>query len=66
MTTPAEPAGAVTLTWVAETTVKVVPAMVPNLTEVAPVKFVPVRVTEVPPAAGPDAGLTAVTVGAAA
>ena len=63
LTTPAEPAGAVTVIWVADTTTTEVPATVPNLTEVAPVKFAPVRVTEVPPAAGPDAGLTVVTVG---
>ena len=43
-----------------ETTVA---AVVPNFTP-APVKLVPVMVTVVPPAAGPPAGLTAVTVGA--
>ena len=39
-------------------------AVAPNLTADAPVKFVPVIVTEVPPPLGPDDGLTAVTVGA--
>ena len=39
-------------------------AVAPNFTADAPVKFVPVTVTEVPPALGPDDGLTAVTVGA--
>jgi hypothetical protein len=34
------------------------------LTALAPVKLVPVMVTEVPPAGRPDEGLTAVTVGA--
>ena len=34
-------------------------------TEVAPVKFAPVMVTEVPPAVVPVAGLTVATVGAA-
>lgn len=37
--------------------------MPPKLTAVAPVKLVPVIVTEVPPAAGPEDGLTWVTVG---
>jgi len=42
-----------------------VAATPPNVT-VAPVwKFVPVIVTEVPPAEGPDGGLTFVTVGSA-
>ena len=39
--------------------------MPPKVTEVAPVRFVPVMVTEVPPVAGPVAGDTDVTVGAA-
>ena len=43
----------------------IVPAAVPNSTAVAPARFVPVIVTVVPPAVGPDVGLTAVTVGAA-
>ena len=38
--------------------------VVPNLTPVAPVKPVPVMVTEVPPAPGPELGVTPVTVGA--
>jgi len=42
-----------------------VAAVVPNSTDVAPVKLVPVMVTLVPPAAGPDVGDTLVTVGAA-
>ena len=45
---------------------KVVAAVAPNLTPVAPVKLVPVIVTEVPPAVGPELGLTAVTVGTVA
>ena len=51
---------------VAELTVKAVAAVVPKLTAVAPVKSVPVMVTEVPPAVGPTVGLTPVTVGAGA
>ena len=65
LTTPAAPAGAVTVTWVAETTVTDVPTTVPNLTVVAPDRLVPVTVTRVPPATGPAVGLTDVTVGAA-
>ena len=50
---------------VAEFTTTPVAALLPNLTPVAPMKFVPVIVTVVPPPAGPDFGLIAVTVGAA-
>ena len=39
------------------------PAVSPKSTAVAPVKSVPVIVTEVPPAAGPLVGLRPVTVG---
>ena len=42
-----------------------VPAVVPNLTAVALARLVPVTVTLVPPAPGPELGLTAVTVGTA-
>ena len=49
---------------VAELTVKPVAAAVPNLTAVAPVRFVPVMVTLVPPVVGPVVGLTTVTAGA--
>ena len=63
---PALPAGVVQLIEVAELTegdVQVLPAIV---TVVAPVtKLVPVRVTLVPPAVGPEVGLIALTVGAA-
>jgi len=50
---------------VAEFTVKLVAAVAPNVTAVAPAKPVPVMVTEVPPGAGPDVGEIEVTVGAA-
>ena len=56
------PAGAVAVMGWRSLTVKVAVA-VPNFTAVAPVKLVPVMVTEVPPAAGPELGLTPVTVG---
>ena len=57
------PAGEVAVIEVALLTVKVVAAVAPNFTAVAPVKLVPVMVTEVPPAVGPEVGLTPVTVG---
>ena len=60
-TTP-EPAGLVAVIWVALSTLNVA-AAVPNLTALAPVKLVPVIVTEVPPAVGPLLGATDVTVG---
>jgi hypothetical protein len=64
-TVPALPGGAVAVICVAPFTVKVVAGIVPNLTAVAPERAVPVIVTLVPPAAGPEAGLTPVTVGPA-
>ena len=56
--------GVVTWSWVAEPTLRLVPAVPPNVTLLAPVRLVPVIVTTVPPAKGPLAGLSAVTVGA--
>ena len=50
--------------WVAEFTVKLAAAVLPNCTAVAPVKLVPVMTTLVPPLAGPDVGASPVTVGA--
>jgi len=58
------PAGEVAVIEVAELTVKLVALIAPNFTAVAPVKLVPVRVTVVPPAVGPDVGEIALTVGA--
>jgi hypothetical protein len=58
------PAGAVAVIDVAEFMVIEVAAVLPNVTAVAPVKPVPVRVTEVPPAAGPYIGAMLVTAGA--
>ena len=46
-----------------EVTDKAVPAVVPNLTDVAPVNPVPVTVTVVPPADRPAAGEMPVTTG---
>ena len=48
---------------VAETTVRLVPAVVPNLTAVAPINPVPVTVTRAPPALDPLVGEILVTVG---
>ena len=59
------PAGLSAVMVVSLTTVTSVAAVVPKSTAVAPVKPVPVIVTEVPPAVGPLFGLTPVTVGAA-
>jgi hypothetical protein len=51
--------------WVAELTVNEVAGVPPKLTAVAPVRFVPVSTTVVPPAMGPELGATAVRVGTA-
>jgi hypothetical protein len=45
------------------TTVKDFAVVGPNVTEVAPVKWMPVMVTVVPPVAGPPGGVTPVTFG---
>jgi hypothetical protein len=60
---PAVPAGVVAVIVVAFTTVKSKAVAPPIVTEVAPVKFVPLIVTDCPPASGPDAGLITVTPG---
>ena len=62
-TAPADLAGVTTVTDVALTFVIDVPAVPPNVTEVVPVKFVPVIVTVVDPAVGPIAGEILVIVG---
>ena len=62
---PATPAGEVAVIEVAELTTTFDAAFAPNFTAVAPVKLVPVMVTDVPPATGPLVGLNDVTVGAA-
>ena len=51
---------------VPEFTVNDVAAVPPKLTAVAPVSPVPVSVTWLPPAVGPDVGFSAVTVGGGA
>jgi hypothetical protein len=61
-----EPAGVVAVIDVALTTLKDAAGLPPTVTDVAPVNPVPVIVIEVPPASGPLAGETPVTVGTAA
>ncbi len=63
-TVPTAADGDRAVTWVAELTVYEVAPEGPKLTPVAPVKLVPVMVTEVPPASGPAMGLRAMTTGA--
>jgi hypothetical protein len=65
-TTPAACGGLVAVMEVAEFTVKELAATEPNLTAVAPVKFVPVITTEVPPAVVPVLVPKLVTVGVVA
>ena len=59
------PAGDVAVICVAELTVKLLAAVAPKVTAVAPENPVPVIVTDVPPVAGPDVGEIAATVGSA-
>jgi hypothetical protein len=61
---PAVPAGVVAVIEVALTTVTPLAAAPPIVTDVAPVKFVPVIMIEVPPRVVPVAGDIAVTDGA--
>ena len=62
---PAVPAGVVTVMEVALFTTRLVAAVPPMVTPVAPVKPVPVMVMLVPPAVEPLVGEILVTVGAA-
>lgn len=64
VTGPAEPAGAVILIVVA-VFVMPVAALLPKVTEVAPARFVPVMLTNVPAANGPEPGEMRVIVGVA-
>ncbi len=59
------PDGEVAVMEVELLTVKLAVFPEPKSTALAPVRFVPVTVTEVPPADGPEEGLTELTVGAA-
>jgi len=60
---PALPAGVVAVMVVAFTTVTAVAAVPPMVTADAPVKPVPVRVTNCAPASGPEVAVMDVTVG---
>ena len=60
------PAGDSAVIEVPELTLKPLAAVEPNLTAEALPRFVPVIVTEVPPASGPSLGETPVTLGAGA
>ena len=62
---PSVPAGVTAVTVVALTTLTEVAATPPIVTELAPVKFVPVIVIAVPPLVGPVFGLTDEIVGVA-
>ena len=63
MSTVPVPAGEVAVICVGELTVKPAAALAPNATAVAPLKLVPVIVTDVPPAVGPAVGEIELTVG---
>jgi hypothetical protein len=65
-TIPAAWGGAVAMTWVSDSTVKLLAAWLPNDTCVAPVKLVPVILMTAPPAVLPDAGVMADTAGTGA
>ena len=60
---PADPAGATASIVVLLMTLKLFAGIVPNLTAMAPVKLLPVIVTGVPPAAGPEVGFTTLMTG---
>jgi hypothetical protein len=63
---PAVPGGATAIIVLGDKTVKVVAGIPANVTAVVPLKFEPVIVTGVPPATGPDAGESLVTMGVGA
>ena len=63
VTAPTEPAGAVVLMVVAAFA-SMVAELLPNVTEVAPARFVPVMLTFVPAVDGPDTGEMLLIVGA--
>ena len=60
------PAGLTAVIEVSLTMVRFVPGLVPKSTDVAPAKPVPVIVTNVPPAVGPELGLIPKSVGTGA
>jgi hypothetical protein len=60
---PAVPEGETAVIWVSLTILKTAAGVEPKLTAVAPLKVVPVIVTAVPPAGGPNVGETDATTG---
>ena len=58
-------AGVTAVSWVGEFTVKLVAAVVPKSTALAPPRFVPTTSTVSPPAVEPTDASTAVTLGSA-
>ena len=62
-TVPADSAGDTAVKEVEDVCVTLVAAVDPNFTVAEEVKFLPVMVTDVPPAAGPEVGLMEVIVG---
>lgn len=64
-TVPADPAGETAVIELSELTVKLTAAKPPKYTAVAPVKWLPLMVTVVPPAVDPDDGLIPITAGGA-
>ena len=65
-TLPAAWAGLTAVIFAADTTLKLVAAVPPNATAVAPEKLEPLIVTDVPPAVDPRCGTTEVIAGEAA
>jgi hypothetical protein len=65
VTAPALPAGVVAVICVPLSTTTFVAALLPNVTAAPAAKFVPVIVTDVPPAVGPALGDMLVTAGGA-
>ena len=66
LTAPATWALVMALRVVGDVTVKLVAVVVPNWTAVAPIRFVPVMVTVVPPLVVPDVGVNEEMLGAEA
>ena len=60
-TVPVVPLPTTAVIWVAEFTMKLAAAVPPKVTDVAPVRLVPVMITEVP--LPPDAGVNELIVG---
>ncbi|GAA2302304.1 hypothetical protein Scani_25870 [Streptomyces caniferus] len=64
-TTVPTPAGAVTVSWLSETTTREVAGLAPKFTALVSVRLVPKTVTVLPPVSGPRCGDRSLRVGAA-